>query len=410
MNYKQKIDEVFQPNGLTKAELAPIQAEAEVCLTAMLAKKHQLFAAIANPNPFIDEAEMFHTMIKNEFNQLVVLGTGGSSLCGEVLAGFKRNKFCKKSLEVIFMANVDPYAWDDFFAKIDYERTAFLVISKSGESIEPMAQMLVCINKYNEKKLSIAKHFFALTMAGDNSLRQVGTKYNMQIFEHSGEISGRYSVFSNVAFLPAISQGFDIAKYLAGAAEFFEKHASNAAIAAAIHVALMRRNIWQNVFMTYPDNLEFLNNWYRQIWAESLGKNGAGSTPVKAVGTVDQHSQLQMFLGGRKDKFYNILTLDCAGAGSAMGNNEYKDLQYLNGKTLGDLITAEQRSTIKTLAENKLPVRSILLGALTEYELGILTAHLATETIVTAMLLGVNPFDQPHVEQGKVFTKEFLSS
>ena len=408
MNYKQKIDEVFQPNSLTPAELKPIVAEAEVYLAQMLADNHALFAAIHNSAPFIAEAEKFHSMIDGKFNQLVVLGTGGSSLCGETLAGFKRNKFCKKSLEVIFMANVDPYAWDDFFAKISYEKTAFLVISKSGESIEPMAQMLVCINKYLEKKLPISVHFFALTMSGNNSLRQVANDYKMQIFEHSGEVSGRYSVFSNVAFLPAISQGFDIAKYLAGAAEFFVNHAQDAAQAAAIHVALMRRNIWQNVFMTYPDNLEFLNNWYRQIWAESLGKNGTGSTPIKAVGTVDQHSQLQMFLGGRKDKFYNIVTLDCAGAGAEMGTNKYANLQYLNGKTLGDLITAEQRSTIKTLAENKLPVRSILLGALTEFELGMLTAHLASETIITAMLLGVNPFDQPHVEQGKVFTREFL--
>jgi len=410
MNFVQKIDEVFQVDGLTKAELEPILLEAKTCLREMRTKNHALFAAINAPAAFIAEAENFHAQIAGKFNQLVVLGTGGSSLCGEVLAGFKRNKFCKKSLEVIFMANVDPFAWDDFFAKIDYKKTAFLVISKSGESIEPMAQMLVCINKYNEQKLSISKHFFALTMAGDNSLRQIANDYNMQVFEHSSEISGRYSIFSNVAFLPAISQGFDIAMYLSGAADFFTSHAENAAHAAAIHVALMRRNIWQNVFMTYPDNLEFLNNWYRQIWAESLGKNGAGSTPIKATGTIDQHSQLQMFLGGRKDKFYTIVTLDCAGEGCEMGKNNYADLQYLNGKTLGDLITAEQRSTIKTLAENKLPVRSILLKKLTEKELGMLTAHLATETIITAMLLGVNPFDQPHVEQGKVFTKEFLSS
>ncbi len=409
MNYEQKIDRVFQDGVLNEAEVVPLFAEAEQCLQTMLAEEFELFAAIENPERHLQEAKNFYEQIEGEFHQLVVLGTGGSSLCGEVLAGFKRNKFCKKTLEVVFMANVDPRAWDDFFNKIDYEKTAFLVISKSGESIEPMAQLMACLNKYGEKGLPISKHFYALTMAGDNSLRQVAADHGMQVYEHSAEISGRYSVFSNVAFLPAIAQGFDIEKYLAGAAEFFAKHAESASKAAALHVALMRKNIWQNVFMTYPDNLVFLNNWYRQIWAESLGKNGTGSTPVRATGTVDQHSQLQMYLGGRKDKFYNIVTLDCAGEGKKFGENPYADLQYLNGKTLGDLIVAEQRSTIKTLAKNGRPVRSILLGDLSEFELGILVAHLATETIVTAKLLGVNPFDQPHVEQGKVFTKEFLA-
>lgn len=408
MNYTQKIDKVFHDGGLQQADIEPLLQEAEKAFAQMLGEEHELFAAIENPKPYLAEAQEFLAEIEGKFHQLVILGTGGSSLCGEVLAGFKRNKFCKKSLEVVFLPNVDPRAWDDFFNKIDYEKTAFLVISKSGESIEPMAQMLACINKYSEKDLPISEHFYALTRAEDNSLRQIAADYDMRVFEHSAEISGRYSVFSNVAFLPAIAQGFDIEKYLQGAAKFFEDYAKNAVEAAAIHVALMRKNIWQNVFMTYPDNLVFLNNWYRQIWAESLGKNGTGSTPIRAVGTVDQHSQLQMYLGGRKDKFYNIVTLDCAGEGKKFGDNPYEDLQYLNGKTLGDLITAEQRSTIKTLAKNGLPVRSILLNDLTEFELGILTAHLATETILTAKLLGVNPFDQPHVEQGKVFTREFL--
>lgn len=409
MNYSQKIDEVFHERGLTREELAPILADAQRHLQKIVEQKLPLFEAVSNPNAYIAQAEEFVQAISQNFKQLVVLGTGGSSLCGEVLVGFKQNKFCKTSLEVLFMPNVDPRTWDDFFAKVDFEKTAFLVISKSGESIEPMAQMLACIKKYTERNLPILKHFFALTMQGNNSLRQAAAKYGMQVFEHSAEISGRYSVFSNVAFLPAITQGFDIAKYLSGAAEFFANHSQKAAEAAAIHVALMRRNIWQNLFMTYPDNLEFLNNWYRQIWAESLGKNGTGSTPLKAMGTVDQHSQLQMFLAGRKDKFYNIVTFDCAGEGLPFGSNEFANLQYLNGKSFGDLITAEQRSIIKTLAANKLPVRSILLGQLTEFELGMLVAHLALETIVTAHLLGVNPFDQPHVEQGKVFTREFLA-
>lgn len=409
MNYKQKIDEVFHPNGLSRRELPPLLQESAQMLEKMLGTKHQLFEAIHAPEKYLQEAQDFYEQIQGKFNNLVILGTGGSSLCGEVLAGFSRNKFCKKSLEVIFMANVDPRTWDDFFAKIELEKTAFLTISKSGESIEPMAQLLACIQKYEEKKLPVKKYFYALTMNEDNSLRQLAKDYEMQVFEHSSQISGRYSIFSNVAFLPAIAQQFDIEKFLQGAAEFFDKYSNYAVESAAIHVALMRRNIWQNVFMTYPDNLSFLNNWYRQIWAESLGKNGAGSTPIKAMGTIDQHSQLQMYLGGRKDKFYNIVTFDNAGAGLTTGENKYVGLQYLNGKTLGDLITAEQRSTIKTLAENKLPVRSILLGKLTEFELGILAAHLATETILTAMLLAVNPFDQPHVEQGKVFTKEFLT-
>jgi len=161
--------------------------------------------------------------------------------------------------------------------------------------------------------------------------------------------------------------------------------------------------------MTYPDKLEHLNTWYRQIWAESIGKNGTGSTPIKALGTIDQHSQMQLYLGGRKDKFYNFITLDFAGFGEKLEAPD-AELGYLNGKNLGDVINAEQEATIATLAAASRPVRSIEIAKLNAEHLGMLIMHLMLETIITSMLLGVNPYDQPAVEEGKVRARKLLGS
>ena len=163
--------------------------------------------------------------------------------------------------------------------------------------------------------------------------------------------------------------------------------------------------------MAYADRLERLTRWYVQLWAESLGKQGKGTTPVAVLGPVDQHSQLQLYISGPRDKLFTVITTGVAGRGPRMdgklavlaGEPDFAD------KSIGDLIAAQGRATAETLAKNGCPVRTIHIERLDETSLGELLMHFMLETIIAAHLLGVDPFDQPAVEEGKVLAKRYLA-
>ncbi len=409
MIYKQITDYCTGDNVVTKDEIKALQLEAAEILKTLKNDESSgklPIISLARRTDDLPEIEEFAANIRKNFDNLVVLGTGGSSLCGHAVAGFMQNEFTKNSPKLIFMQNIDPKTFADFFATINLKRTAFLAISKSGVSVETLMQLLLCLEQ--AKNLDIKHHFFAITEPGNNILRNIAAKHGIKVYDHDAGVGGRFSILSLVGLMPGVIAGIDAKQFRTGAWEFFDKHAGLAAEAAAIHVALMRKGIWQNVLMTYPDRLEHFNIWHRQIWAESLGKNGAGSTPIKATGTLDQHSQMQLYLDGRKDKFFSFIILDHQDKLS-IGNDINPELAYLNGKTLGDLINAEQRATIETLCNRKRPVRVICLQTLTAETFGMLTMHLMLETIITAHLLGVNPYDQPAVEAGKVLTRKIMS-
>jgi glucose-6-phosphate isomerase len=183
-----------------------------------------------------------------------------------------------------------------------------------------------------------------------------------------------------------------------------------AAVGAALAVTLAQTKPIA-VLMAYADRLERFTRWYVQLWAESLGKDGKGTTPIGALGPVDQHSQLQLYIAGPRDKLFTIVTFGTAGRGPRIA----ADLAALAGepdfagKTMGDLVAAQGRATIETLAKNGCPVRSIHLDRLDVASLGELLMHFMLETIIAAHLLGVDPFDQPAVEEGKVLAKRYLA-
>jgi glucose-6-phosphate isomerase len=163
--------------------------------------------------------------------------------------------------------------------------------------------------------------------------------------------------------------------------------------------------------MPYVDRLACFGLWFRQLWAESLGKRGQGTTPVNALGTVDQHSQLQLYLDGPRDKMFSVVLLDCAGTGPRVDPALADDraLGYLTGRSVGDLMDAEGRATVETLIRNGRPTRVFRLTALDERVMGALMMHFMLETVIAAHLLGVDPFDQPAVEEGKVLTRQYLA-
>ena len=164
--------------------------------------------------------------------------------------------------------------------------------------------------------------------------------------------------------------------------------------------------------IAYADKLEKFAKWYVQLWAESLGKNGKGTTPIAALGPVDQHSQLQLFIAGPRDKLFTVLTTGVAGKGPVIDAELARRAGEADfaGKTIGDLVAAQGRATAETLAKNGCPVRTFHLDVIDETSLGELLMHFMLETIIAAHLLGVDAFDQPAVEEGKVLAKKYLAA
>jgi glucose-6-phosphate isomerase len=210
----------------------------------------------------------------------------------------------------------------------------------------------------------------------------------------------------------------DVAALRAGAGEALDACLNAAtpadsapALGAAIAVGLQeQRGIATTVIMPYLDRLQHFGLWFRQLWSESLGKDGKGTTPIRAMGTVDQHSQLQLYLAGPADKMFTLVTADVAGMGESVSPDLASDpsLAYLVNKRMGDLLDAEQRATEQSLIRNGRPTRRFHIARLDEKTLGALLMHFMLETIIAADLFGVNAFDQPAVEEGKVIARQYL--
>jgi glucose-6-phosphate isomerase len=352
--------------------------------------------------------------------RMVILGTGVSSLGAQVLAqihGALTLTGLANGLDLVFVDNLDAGTFSALLAQ-DLSTTRFLVVSKSGNTAETLMQLGGVLLALEKSGLAPGKHIGAIVGRADNALRQMADNYGFASLPHDDEIGGRFSVLSNVGLLPAIWAGCDVQAIRDGAASVIEDLRSqpigdNLAVrGAAIQCAHMQAGRMISVMMPYGDRLERLSFWYRQLWAESLGKNGLGSIPVNALGPVDQHSQMQLYLGGPDDKFYTLLThpsLD-QGTGVPAEFATYSATADLVGRTMGDLVHAEARASYDTLAAAKRPVRCIELSAINETEIGALLMHYMVETILAADALAINAFDQPEVEAGKLRAVAYMQA
>jgi glucose-6-phosphate isomerase len=356
------------------------------------------------------------------FDAVVVLGTGGSSLGGAAVAALLGNpaRPAAGRPALHFADNIDPTSFDALLASLPLARTGFIVVSKSGSTAETMTQFLIALDALiaAEGKAAPGRQMTVIAEPGDNVLRRLAKAHGMTALDHDPKVGGRYSVLSLVGLLPALIGGQDAFAVRAGAHEVLNATlgagtpgAAPPAVGAALSVAFAeQKRASQMVLLHYSDILAKFGLWYRQLWAESLGKEGQGTTPVPAVGAVDQHSQLQLYLAGPRDKLYTLVLIDRAGTGKRVPPKLADDpaLAYLAGRTMGDLMEAEQRATADTLVRNGRPVRILRLRRLDERALGAMMMHFMLETIIAARLMGIDPFDQPAVEEGKVLARKYL--
>ncbi len=350
-------------------------------------------------------------------DDVVVLGTGGSSLGGQALYALADSGFGPSgdSPRLHFLDNIDPHTFDHLFRSLDLARTDFLAISKSGGTAETLLQFLVCLEALADRvgRENAGPHVTVIAEPGANPLRALAGSWGFTVIDHDPGIGGRYAALTPVGLLPAVIAGLDPAALREGAHQVLHRTlnartpgASDPALGAALNVATGR----SAVLMAYADRLLPFTLWFRQLWAESLGKDGKGTLPVPATGAVDQHSQLQLYLDGPDDKLFTVVTAESAGRGRIVPPALVEDerLEWLAGRSMGDLLDAEARATVETLAARGRPVRQLLLERIDETALGALMMHFMLETILAAHLLAVDPFDQPAVEQGKVLARDYL--
>jgi glucose-6-phosphate isomerase len=358
---------------------------------------------------------------RGAFERVLVLGTGGSSLGGQALAALADRGFGPPAgaPAVHFLDNVDPDTFDALLRTIDPATTGVLAISKSGGTAETLCQLAIVLDLFRRARgeAALKKHVAVMTEARDSPLGALAERYGLIRLDHDPHLGGRFSVLST-GIVPAMLLGLDAAALRAGAAEATEATlgAESAAAAApaagaALQVAMAEeRGISQSVLMPYCDRLFWFSRWYRQLWAESLGKRGRGTTPVDALGTVDQHSQLQLYLDGPADKLFTLIEVAAAGQGDRVAPDiaGRPELDYLAGRTIGDLMAAEARATGASLRAHGRPVRTIALARLDAHTLGALFQHFMLETALAAALWQVDAYDQPAVEDGKRRTKAAL--
>ena len=364
---------------------------------------------------------------------LVFFGTGGSSLGGQTLAQLggwnipgHMSDGQKSRPRTRFYDNLDADTLEQALASLDLASTRFVATSKSGGTVETLVQVIAALQAVKTAGLSasIPKLFLGLTEPDapgkSNGLRTLLQANGIPMLEHHTGIGGRFSVLSNVGLLPALARGMDVAALRRGAQDVVNATlaAKNprevpAAIGAAVAVAFARdKGVGCQVMMPYADRLGHFAHWFVQLWAESLGKGGQGTTPIACLGPLDQHSQLQLFQDGPRDHLITILRTPTAGQGPAIAPDMAKmaGIGFLAGRNIGDLVAAQAAAVPEALAKAGRPVRIFDIPVLDEHAMGALLMHFMLETIISGRLLGLDPFDQPAVELAKTLTRERLSA
>lgn len=421
MFYRHHADYCFEDRlggaGLSRARVEALLAKLAPALAALKSRQNKTAAPVLDlPSRTHDLAAVAShaEWMKSRFRQVAVAGAGGSGLSGKALAALKP---AANAPRLHFLDNIDPDAIGALLGACPAEELGFIVISKSGATAETLAQFFVLYEHVKSRvgAKKAAEHFTVITATGESPLRHAAQETGSVIFDHDADIGGRFSILTGVGLLPAMLAGLDAAKFRAGAQSVVaEMDGAPApaqcqpALGAALQYAFMEKGRNVNVMLPYSERLSGFSSWYRQSWAESLGKGGKGTTPIRAVGTTDQHSQLQLYLDGPRDKLIHLITVARAGSGQKILTPDWKDLAYLRGKTTGDIMAAEQKATLETLVKNGCPLRVFELASLAEEEMGALVMHFTLEIIFMAALLDVNPFDQPAVEEGKRLAREYL--
>ncbi len=415
---------IYQDNLKEGITTATIKNSEKICQKAhqeiLKDRKNNILGFYDLPEKNVSKILTYVKEQEGKFDDIIVLGIGGSALGNSALySALKVEKSLKKNLYVC--DNVDPYLIKEILSKINLKRSLFNVITKSGTTAETMSTFLIFLEILKKELPETYKNHLVITTDKEKGfLREVINKEDIANFEVPDNVGGRFSILTDVGLLSSALVGIDIEKLLAGAASMKKKCENSnisenpAYINALLHYFYMKNGKNISVMMPYSNPLYLMADWYRQLWAESLGKKNdvygnkvfVGQTPVKALGTTDQHSQVQLYVEGPNDKVVTFISVKNFTYDYEIPFlfQERDEINYLGGKKISELLNAEQKATEIALTNANRPNCHLILPQIDEFSLGEFIFMYEVQTVFAGKLLDIDPLNQPGVEAGKIAT------
>ncbi len=377
-------------------------------------KFEKLFKEIRNNLKY--KKNNFHILSKNfeinfsnkdlkkmsNFKSLAILGMGGSILGTEAIYQFLEKKIKKK---VVFFNDLNEEQIVNFKKTNKFNKVLFVVVSKSGNTLETLSNFIALniIKKHS-------KNIIIISEKKNNILRSLVKSYNLFYIEHKNYVGGRYSVLSEVGLVPAYLMGLDIKKLRSNLTIYLNTREKVLLKKLSLKLTnlLLNKKYSNIIFLNYSPRLEKFLFWAQQLLAESLGKKGLGFLPVVSNAPKDHHSLLQLYLDGPKNKFFYIFS--CVEKPQKLINSKklLNELKYLDKKSLNRVKNSQREALIKTFKKNKIQYEEFIIKKIDEKTLGELFSLFILKTAIVGKLSNINPFDQPAVEQVKIFTKQIL--
>ena len=338
-----------------------------------------------------------------KFKEVVIIGMGGSILGSEAIYSFFKNKIKK---DFLFFNDIDDDKLQIFKKNKNLNKILFIVVSKSGNTIETLSNLMALkILKKNSKNLII------ITERNNNILFTLTKKMNLYFVEHKKYIGGRFSILSEVGMLPAYLMGLNIRNLRSNLLTHLKSKKRKFLKESVIKIAniLKRNNLKNIIYLNYVPKLNKFLYWKQQLVAESLGKKGKGFLPLVSKAPKDHHSLLQLYLDGPKDKLFYIFSSKLEKSKIIKANHLCKNLKFLDNKSLDKIKLAQKNALIQVLKRKKIPFREFMIKDFSEQTFGELISYFILETTLIGKLSNINPFDQPAVEQVKINTKKLLN-
>ncbi len=415
LNFSNMMEKVIGVNGLSEDSIKNFSSRVREAHAQIRKRDRPELAFMDLIDQDTSEIKKVGRLIRKTSENFLLLGIGGSALGPRaILESMSPFHNLREKPRVFIYDNVDPRTLKHILSLIDLRKTSVNAISKSGSTAETAAAFMILWDRMKRALgKEASKRFIITTDPEKGNLRRIVQENGLMSFPVPPGVGGRYSVLSSVGLLLAEVIGIDSDDLLKGAKDI-EKRCSypdlvkNPAYLFGTLLCLMVREKQRtiDVMVPYADSLKPLSEWFCQLWAESLGKDNTGLTPYPSLGTTDQHSQLQLWIQGPQDKAITFIRVNDHGTDFKIPGvfKNIEGLSYLSGHTLAELMSAEEEATELALAKAGRPNMTIVIPQIDAYHLGQLFYFFETATAMTGFLLGINPFNQPGVEEGKNLT------
>jgi len=405
--------------GIENASLATVSEKLHVYNRELWATPYPFMELPVNKFQFPEMKKLSEVLNTKKLKNIVLLGIGGSSLGTETIFNALLKPFHNLSdtargdkPRYFILDNIDPNKINMIIDIItpEKENTLLIAISKSGETPETISQFMIFRELLGDAKERIV----VITDKDKGILKEIAEREGYPVLNVPDGVGGRFSVLTPVSMFPAAVMGIDIDEIMEGAkdmAQHIKEKSLNenlGIVLAGIYYLMDKQGKNIHVMMPYCERLSGFADWFRQLEGESIGKNKKGPTPLKSIGVTDQHSQLQLYIDGPKDKFITLIYSADDDRTIPDAFSYIESIDYLAGKNLRDLFYAEFLGTALSITESKTPNLTVVIDKISGYNLGALFMLYEMVIAYLGYLYEVNPFDQPGVEQGKIYTKAIM--